>query len=35
MLRETPSYLRLNPHDDIVIACREPIENHRALGRRL
>ena len=23
MLRETPLYLRLNPHDDVVIACRE------------
>jgi len=23
MLRETPLYLRLNPADDVVIACRE------------
>src|SRR5688572_13856876 len=23
MLRETPPYLRLNPADDVVIACRE------------
>ena len=31
MLRETPLFLRLNPADDVVIACRELVPDEPAL----